>query len=573
MRPPSAIATIACILLAGAAPAADIAVIPKKLIVVDKLAAAGKAKLVYVSKDQAAGITKGGGTDVGQIDVRFDASYDAGSVAGSFTLPAGASDGTSGWLVNKDTVAKYVNKSAPSGPTQAKVAVIKPGKLLKLVGKGLGDQPFDILAGGAPAGGVRTQYCVTNGGEEHCHCSRFTGCAWTAIAGDTGAKLVCKTGTGDATCGGPAGPTGFDPDDVLTLADDSFAGRQNNTAGSTAAQEFLIDQLALIAAGANTAAVGRDAYKQAFSLGTNVVGVIPGSDPSEYVVVGAHYDHLGTSCTSIEVGDTICNGATDNAAGVAAVLAIGRALAHQPTPPTRSIVLAFWDREEDGLLGSAFYTNNPLVPLADTIAYVNFDIQGANLLPSLRNFSVAVAGETGGATLRSLVDAAIATETLGTRQLSYIFGQGRSDYVNFVNAGVPSVFFSDSTGGCYHTSGDDVDVVDFGKLETQSDIGLALTRALAETASPPPFAGPQPGLATYDDAVVIDDAVDMATADLGLFSPADQATILGIQSDLDAIVAAGPGSFDSAAVTTLLVDTVDLVSLLTNVDCDGFLAP
>ena len=99
-------------------------------------------------------------------------------------------------------------------------------------------------------------------------------------------------------------------------------------------------------------------------------------------------------------GDTICNGATDNAAGVAATLAIGRAIATQSTPPRRSVILAFWDREEDGLLGSQFYTQNPLVPLAATVGYVNFDIQGANLLPSLRNTTFAVAAETGGARLK-----------------------------------------------------------------------------------------------------------------------------------------------------------------------------
>jgi hypothetical protein len=562
-------------LLAGAVQAADIGVVPKKLIVVDKLSAASKAKLVYVSKDQAAGITKGTGTDVAQIDVRFDVAYDVGSVAGSFTLPAGASNGTSGWLVNKDTVAKYVNKDAPGGPTQAKVAVVKPGKLLKLVGKGLGDEPFDILGAGAPLGSVRTQYCVTNGGAENCHCSEFTGCAYKLLAGDTGAKLVCKTGTGDATCGGAPGPGGFDPDDVVVLSDDSLAGRQNNTAGSVTAQEFLIDEMeAMSAVGLDSGQTGRAAFKQAFTNGTNVLGVIAGTDPTKYVMVGAHYDHLGTTCTSVEVGDTICNGATDNAAGVAAVLAIGREIAGQPTPPGRSVILAFWDREEDGLLGSAFYRNNPLVPLGDTIAYVNFDIQGSNLVPSLRGFSVAVGAETGGTNLQGLVTTAIGTEPLGTRLLSFLFGQGRSDYVNLVNGGVPSVFFTDATNGCYHTTGDDVDVVDFDKLEQQSNIGLALTRALTETITPPPFVAPPPLGVAYSDAVAINDAVNTAIADLGLFSPAQQTSILDIQSDLNAIVAAGPGSFDSVAITTLLLDAADLVNnILPSLDCDGFLAP
>jgi len=145
---------------------------------------------------------------VGQIDVRFDVAYDSGSTAGAFTLPAGASNGTSGWVVNKPTVAKYVNKAAPGGPTQAKVAVIKSGKLLKLVGRGLGDVPLDVFGSGDPgAGGVQTAYCVTNAGEKNCHCSLFSGCTYKLIAAGTGAKLVCKTGVGDPACGAVAPPT------------------------------------------------------------------------------------------------------------------------------------------------------------------------------------------------------------------------------------------------------------------------------------------------------------------------------------------------------------------------------
>jgi hypothetical protein len=209
---------------------------------------------------------------------------------------------------------------------------------------------------------------------------------------------------------------------VITLADDSFGGRNNNTAGSTMAQNFLIDELELIADGLNSAQSGDDAFKQPFTLGTNILAVIPGGElANEYVMVGAHYDHVGSSCPSSVVGDPVCNGATDNAAGVAAVLAVGRAIASLPDPPRRSVILVLWDREEDGLLGSQFYVQNPLVPLASTIAYVNFDIQGANLLPSLKNFSAAVSPETGGAVLRGLVDDAVSGEGLGTRKLSFIF--------------------------------------------------------------------------------------------------------------------------------------------------------
>jgi hypothetical protein len=179
-----------------------IGVTSKKLIVLDKLGAAGRAKVVYVSKDQAAGITKGGGTDMDAISATFTFGYD--SVGGAFALPPGASDGTRGWKVNSAAVAKFINKEAPAGASGAKVAVIKPGKLLKIVGKSLGDTPIDLFVGGMPSGPVVTEYAVTNGGDTFRHCSEFdpadpnVAVAFKEIAGGTGRKLVAKNGTAAA---------------------------------------------------------------------------------------------------------------------------------------------------------------------------------------------------------------------------------------------------------------------------------------------------------------------------------------------------------------------------------------
>lgn len=206
---------LALLTVASAASAVSIGVTAKKLIVIDKREKAGKAKVVFVAKD--ANVTKGAGLDPNLIGVQFGVKYGNGSAAGAFTVAAGVMNG---WVVNKDTVAKYVNKAAPTGPTQAKVAVIKPMKLLKLVGKGLGDAPLDILGAGDPgAGGVQTAYCVTNGGEENCHCSAFTGCVYRSIAAGTGAKLVCKEGTPDDAC--PAACFGVDEADLPSLIEGS----------------------------------------------------------------------------------------------------------------------------------------------------------------------------------------------------------------------------------------------------------------------------------------------------------------------------------------------------------------
>jgi hypothetical protein len=366
---------------------------------------------------------------------------------------------------------------------------------------------------------------------------------------------------------------------VRRLASDRYAGRDNDTPESGVAQTYLIRRLKRLGPGLDATQLGEAAYRQPFvqsgQTGTNLLAVIPGSElPGEYVIVGAHYDHLDTRsagsghCSARGTpGGEVCNGATDNATGVAAVLAIGRSIRRLPTPPRRSVVLALWDSEEDGLLGSLYYVNHPVVPLAQTVGYINFDIQGANLLPSLHGTSFAISAETGGTAFQDLVTEAIGVEGLGTRMLSYIFGQLRSDYANFVAHQVPTVFFSDATGGCYHTTGDDVRIVDFGKLRAQTRIAFRLAVALAEAATPPAFLPTNPTLATYEDAVVLSQVVDTGLADLALFSDADQAVIQGVATELAGIVSDGPALFDGVDVGTLLGDAVKVLDALGHLGC------
>ena len=354
---------------------------------------------------------------------------------------------------------------------------------------------------------------------------------------------------------------------------DGLNGRQNGTPGSVAAQDYIISVLKEYGAvGLDASKSGDAAYRQAFpGDGTNVLGLIKGKDlPNEYVVVGGHYDHLGNSCRGTGDGDTICNGATDNAAGAAATLEVGRALASIPGGPHRSVIVALWDKEEDGLLGSQYYTQHPLVPNANVVAYVNFDIQGANLLPSLRTSSFAVGAETGGARLTQAVEAAVGT-TLDTHLVSSIFGQGRSDYVNFTAVGIPNVFFSDSTGPCYHTVKDDVSVVDWGKLDKQVAIATRLTKDLV--AGPKATFVPDAPLATYADAASLADVVNAAVVDLGRFNAAQQQQLQDFRTLLNQVVADGPANFDSTDIPPLLNGAVNAVNLLTSGDCDGFLAP
>jgi Peptidase family M28 len=358
--------------------------------------------------------------------------------------------------------------------------------------------------------------------------------------------------------------------DVQILASDALGGRDNATEGSVLAQQHIIDRLDDFAVGLDPAQRGDGAFLQAFDGGTNILALIPGHDlADEYLIVGAHYDHLGTSCRTADPADTICNGATDNATGVAAVLAIGERLAREGGGPRRSVILALWDREEDGLLGSRFYVAHPIVPLAQTVAYINFDIQGANVLPSLGTTTFAIGPETGGDRLVSALAKAVDPGPLETHALSAIFGQGRSDYLPFVQARVPAVFFSDATGPCYHTAQDDVEAVDFWKLRHEVRGAHRLASDLADGDEAPAFVSSTP-LATYADAVALRVVVDRGLADLDRFPPDEQAQLLAFDSDLAQIVAAGPAAFGPDDIGVLLSGAANLVRILASGECDSF---
>lgn len=359
--------------------------------------------------------------------------------------------------------------------------------------------------------------------------------------------------------------------DEMVISSDAMQGRNNLTPGSISAQNYLIYRLKSDAVGLNTTASGDAAFKQPFDVGTNIVAKIPGTDlADQYVIIGAHYDHLGTSCRTANDADHICNGATDNGAGVTALLSIADMIkAHGA--PRRTVILAAWDREEDDLGGSRYYTQHPLAPLAQTVAYINFDIQGSNLLPSLQNNSFAIGAETGGSTLTTQVKAAIGGGPIQTKLVSAIFGQGRSDYVNFTAVGVPNVFFSDSTGPCYHTAQDEVTVVDFWKLEQQTQIAYRLAASLIATDGRPTFAAPTP-LVTFDDALSLQTVTYAAVSDLGRFTAMQQTQLLSFRDSINAIVAAGAANFGDDDVATLIGGAATAVSILSSGACDGFLS-
>jgi len=168
----------------------------------------------------------------------------------------------------------------------------------------------------------------------------------------------------------------------------------------------------------------------------NVVGVMPGKDrPDEYVVYVAHWDHLGVA--TAESDDRIYNGAVDNATGVAGILTIARGFRSLIPGPSRSVVFIAVTAEESGLIGSEYYTEHPLVPLAKTAAVINIDA----LYPIGRAKDVEVIGY-GASQLEGLLAAAAKAQgrTLTADrkpEAGYFY---RSDHFNFAKAGVPALY-------------------------------------------------------------------------------------------------------------------------------------
>lgn len=277
-------------------------------------------------------------------------------------------------------------------------------------------------------------------------------------------------------------------EDVKELTDSELTqGRLPGSAGSVAAQDYIIDRISEYAQGPMNGS-GDNSYKQFYNGGTNILALIPGTDLAhEYVIIGAHYDHLGSNCSTSESANVVCDGAGDNASGVAAVIDIAKRITDDEFQGRRSLLFAFWDQEEFGLLGSQHFVNNPIVPLSQVTSYINFDILGINTMPSLTGISLVIAAESGGSLLQNAVQRSLNRSNLAYRKLTASFGNRLSDHTNFLNASVPSVFFTDGIGSCYHTAQDEHSVVDFAKLLSQIAVGNRLARELLNSDAKPSF--------------------------------------------------------------------------------------
>jgi Zn-dependent M28 family amino/carboxypeptidase len=203
---------------------------------------------------------------------------------------------------------------------------------------------------------------------------------------------------------------------------------------------------------------------------SNVVGLIKGSDPmldSEYVVIGAHYDHLGMggpeSLAQNPYGQ-IHHGADDNASGTAAVLELARVLAQHRNQLKRSIIMASFSGEEEGLLGSAYYSKNPPIPLSSTVAMINMDMIGR-----LRSNMLMVSGTATSPEWKPLLEElnkgtgrAATNNTAASTRFKLALGDdgyGPSDHQSFYIRDIPVLFFFTGSHDDYHKPSDTADKI------------------------------------------------------------------------------------------------------------------
>lgn len=191
----------------------------------------------------------------------------------------------------------------------------------------------------------------------------------------------------------------------------------------------------------------------------NVIGYIEGNDPvlkDEFIVLGAHYDHLGMGGPSSKSDhEGIHNGADDNASGTSALLEIGEKIAANRHLLKRSVLLLAFGAEEQGLLGSKYFTENPVVPLSQIKLMINMDMVGR--LNNENHVYMGGAGTyPGGVELMKSLG-----EPLGLTVFAHAGSVGGSDHVSFYKKDISVMGIHTGGHPQYHTTEDTIDLINF----------------------------------------------------------------------------------------------------------------
>lgn len=288
---------------------------------------------------------------------------------------------------------------------------------------------------------------------------------------------------------------------LYIVAADSMEGRETGTPGQKKTGKYLITQY-----GKNNISFPKAAtsfyqkvpaaflnakYGESLNDSENIWAFIEGSEkPDEVVVVSAHYDHVGVK------NGAIYNGADDDGSGTVALLEIAQAFAKAKKEghgPKRSILFFHATGEEHGLLGSSYYSENPLFPFENTVADINIDMIGRRDVThaNSNNYVYLIGADRLSSDLDTIC--AQANSKYIKMDLDYTFNDKndpnhfyeRSDHYNFAKHGIPSVFLFNGVHADYHQKSDTVDKIEFDALTKRTQLAFAIAWELANRENRP----------------------------------------------------------------------------------------
>ena len=251
-----------------------------------------------------------------------------------------------------------------------------------------------------------------------------------------------------------------------------------------AAGRTLADALA---SGGGVTVTARVPVHQPDIRAPNVVAVLPGSDPAlrnTYVVFSAHMDHVGVGAPDAS-GDSIYNGADDDASGTAALVEVAEAFAALEDRPARSLIFLAVSGEEKGLLGSRAFANDPPVPIGSIVANINMDMIGRNAPDSvvaigLEYSSLGPLAQEVARTYADDIRLTVAPDLWPEERLFF-----RSDHFNFAAKEIPAIFFFAGLHEDYHRPSDHVEKIDADKAARIAKLVFYLGHRIATDPEPP----------------------------------------------------------------------------------------
>ncbi len=269
---------------------------------------------------------------------------------------------------------------------------------------------------------------------------------------------------------------------VYTLASDEFEGRKTGEKGQKLAAEYIAKfykerKIAAANGGTYMQSIPMEYFRgRSKDTASNVVAFIKGSEkPNEYIVLSAHYDHVGTK------GRYVYNGADDDASGTSAVLEIAEAFknaADKGHGPKRSIVFLNVSGEEIGLFGSKYYTEHPIFPLENTVANLNIDMIGRVDARHKENpeFVYLIGADKISKELHELSEAV--NKRYVNLELDYTYNDEndpnrfyyRSDHYNFAKNGIPIIFYFNGVHEDYHKHTDTADKIRYDLLRKRTQL-------------------------------------------------------------------------------------------------------